>query len=199
MKAATQRVMAFGILMLVLGLALSSGFGDSASALSNAAPVYLPLILNEPTPVAARPLVFLGPVGTSTGGTAFVDQPPDNGDVIVVQIRSGQVVDNVQFILSTGALGAHGGGGGDLAQFTLVSGEYIAAINGTAGCVVDQIYFVTNLRTSVAYGSGTGTDDPCGNGTGFSMAAPAGYEIVGLWGSAGALIDHLGVLARVRR
>lgn len=210
MKTLTQRLTVIAIFLFVLGFAYSQGQVTTAQP-DNTTPVFLPYVPNgwpiptlTPTPTVTptpsiRQLIALGPVGSSTGGDYFYDNPPETGKVVQVVIHSGQLLDNMQFVLNTGALAAHGGSGGDYASFDLLANEYITGFTGTAGCVVDQITIVTNYRNSPQYGWGTGSDDPCGNGSSFTLAAPAGYEIAGLWGYAGQFFDRFGALARQHR
>jgi hypothetical protein len=187
------------LLFLVLVIAL--GQGQVAADPSLVRLVYLPVVVKPPpTPTPSiRPLLPLGPVG-GTGGNPFWDQPPDSGRVIQVLIRSGMLLDSIEFILTTGSLGKHGGEGGDLhEEVVLLSGEYIIAFTGIAGCNVDKLSIHTNLRVFGPFGWGTGSDDPCGNGTEFALQPPPGYEIVGVWGRAGERVDQLGALARIHR
>jgi hypothetical protein len=83
----------------------------------------------------------------------------------------------------------HGGWGGTLYRVVFDPDEYIVALNGTAGLYLDSLSIVTNKRT-LTYGSGGDTP--------FSFAAPAGHEIVGLYGRAGGLFDNTGAIERVR-
>ena len=85
--------------------------------------------------------------------------------------------------------GMHGGWGGTLYRIVFAADEYIVALNGKAGLYLDALSIVTNKRT-LSYGSGGDTP--------FSFTAPAGHEIVGLYGRAAGLFDNTGAIERVR-
>lgn len=81
-----------------------------------------------------------------------------------------------------------GGGGGQLHQFTLQPGEYIASVKVKAGVVVDSVQFKTNMRVSDRFGGGGG-DRETTLGGGDDAQGP----VIGLLGRAGGVIDALGV------
>lgn len=203
MRAPVRQLMLLVVVAITLIIAV--GLGQATASPREPYVGYLPFIALEPTPtptlLPVRTVFSTGLVG-GNGGDPFSDLGtiPDTSYVTGVNIKSGMLVDNVQMVLNTGPLAAHGGPGGDTStSIILVSGEYIKSITGNAGCVVDQITIQTNLRTFGQYGWGTGANDTCGNGQGFTISVPPGYEIVGFLGRSGVLMDALGVLYRIHR
>jgi len=127
------------------------------------------------------------------GGNTFTD-PVIQTDVRVtaVQIRSGDLIDSVQFTYSlpngTTTSGArHGGSGGRTSTFQLADDEYITGISGRYGDSLDSIRIQTNKRTSQLYGGSGGNRD-------FQISIPAGNQAVGLIGRSGEYLDAIGLV-----
>lgn len=201
MKLLVQRAGFLLVVLIVLALAVQTVVTAQPSADSQ---VYLPIVSYWPTPTptptpTVRPIFTMGPFGGS-GGDFFQDSVPDPSYVTGVIIHSGFVVDNLQMVLNTGALGAHGGDGGVQQQLNLASDEYITEIDGSYGVPNISGWTATEI-TQITIRTNHGTYGPYGDGGGtlFAMAAPAGNEIVGFFGHAGIFVDQLGVLYRVHR
>jgi len=96
-----------------------------------------------------------------------------------IEVRSGDLVDFVNFHFTNGEKLVTGGGeGNEQEPFVLQPGEAIVEVKGGQGGLLDRIEFVTNKgRSSASYGGQGG--DP------FTMKAASGMVIVGLERSDG--------------
>ena len=134
-----------------------------------------------------------GPSGGS-GGEPFEDgNLPEGARVSEVRVWAGGAVDAIQFVLEAAGqfyeLPKHGGGGGTINVFTLLSDELLTGISGLYNGRIGQIRFHTSSgRSSAPYGRGGKAE--------FSFEAPAGGQIVGLFGRAGGMVDALGAITR---
>jgi hypothetical protein len=131
------------------------------------------------------------------GGHDFTQQVySTDGRVVEVRIRSQTAIDQIDVIVEDSAgrrrsVGAHGGEGGQTRPtLALDRDEYITAIRGRYGNVVDSLVIVTNKRTESFGGTG--------GGAAYDYEAPPGTEIAGFIGRAGNVIDAIGVLIRPR-
>ncbi|CAK9106577.1 unnamed protein product, partial [Durusdinium trenchii] len=95
-------------------------------------------------------------------------------EVKQIHVRSGALIDFIEFAFTTGEPLKIGEGKGDEQEpFTLEPGEVITEIHGGQGALLDRVQFVTSLgRTSSAYG-GTG-------GENFTFKVTEGKMITGL-------------------
>jgi hypothetical protein len=121
-----------------------------------------------------------------SGGNAFSDDLTQSCRVGAVNIRSGSLVDSIEFIYikpggGTYSGGQHGGSGGTGASFKLANGESIVRVDVRSGSKVDQLKFTTNLGN--VYG-------PYG-GNGGTPSAITG-QIGGIFGRSGSLLDNIG-------
>lgn len=142
-------------------------------------------------PASARQYGSTQVIGGS-GGDAFSDsQPAAGARVTEVRIRSGERVDSVQMVytLSDGrtVLGPrHGGGGGQLHAIVLDFDEYIVALSGRYGEMIDSLRVVTNKREFQLFGGPGGSRD-------YRIDVPYGYQAVGFAGRAGKYLDAIGL------
>ncbi|NTV65739.1 MAG: hypothetical protein HGA65_19705 [Oscillochloris sp.] len=131
-----------------------------------------------------------GPGGIPFEGYAV----PEGARLTEVHVFAEQFVHAIQFVYidvvgERVELPRIGGEGGVHHAFILGPEEYLSAISGLADWYIDQIRFHTNLRVSEDYGSdGTALE--------FTIEAPRGHAIVGLYGRADWFIDSLGIIAR---
>jgi len=104
-----------------------------------------------------------------------------------IQVRSGDLVDFVEFHYTRGeALITGGGQGNEQEPFLLGPGEVVVEVKGGQGGLLDGIEFITNKgRSSKAYGGSGG--DP------FNFKAGPGMMIVGLERNEGIAGKILGV------
>lgn len=178
-----------GILLLAIGLAFRQNL---VTAQTGATSIFLPLVSSGP-----RQLFQLSSTaGRSSGGNSYQDSVPDNVRLSEVWFSTGTFIDGVQFwyLQPDGMLytsGPHGSWGGSLYRLVFDADEYIVALNGKSALYMDSLSVVTNKRTFGPYG-GSGGD------TSFSISAPTGYEIAGLFGRAGGVLDYTGAMARSR-
>lgn len=150
-------------------------------------------------PATLRPILQLTPmVGWNVGGFSYKDTAPDDGRVSELWIwayaMEDTTVNSLQFwfVRLDGTVytpGKHGlSPNGDLHKLVFDPDEYIVRFEGRGGEFMDALSVVTNKRTYGPWG-GTG-------GNPFTIAAPAGYEISGLYGRYGRGLDWTGGLAR---
>jgi hypothetical protein len=133
------------------------------------------------------------------GGRPFLDPEPGPGArVVEVQVHSGEFVDAMQFVYMLGdgrtVMGPlHGGPGGQLGVFRLDPDEYLIGAAGRAGDYVDSIQFLTNKRTSPAFGGNGGRRE-------FRVDVPDNTQAIGLAGRGGQYLDAVGLtFAPLRR
>ncbi|CDW88448.1 UNKNOWN [Stylonychia lemnae] len=101
------------------------------------------------------------------------------GDISVIEIRAGSIVNGLQFTYGTVTAQPHGGYGQRLNYINLASGEKIVKVFIRAGDLLDGIGFVTNTGKRYWYGGDGGTY--------YEAVAPEGgylAAIRGLQGSA---------------
>jgi hypothetical protein len=121
---------------------------------------------------------------------------PTDGRVVEVRIRSQTTIDQIDVIVEDSAghrrsVGKHGGEGGQTRPtLVLDADEFITAVRGRYGNVVDSIEIVTNKRTESFGGTG--------GGAAYAYNAPPGTEIAGFIGRSQNVIDAIGVLIRPR-
>ena len=136
---------------------------------------------------------LFGPFGGNGGGNFWIS-PPNYSRLYAMAIRSGTLVDRIQFwyIRSDGTIytsGAGGGGGSYYLQY-FASGEYIYQVNGRSGAYVNRLSFFTRrIGSGATYRiltfGGTG-------GSPFYASVPAGHQLFGFWGRSGAYVDQIG-------
>ena len=114
------------------------------------------------------------------GGSPF----DSAGDAVrSIRIRSGTLIDSIQFVYWNGQTsGSYGGTGGSPATIDLSPGESIIVIVGQSGSLVDRLTFVTNFgRVFGPYG-----------GSGGSPFQVSNCNLRGIFGRSGSLIDAIG-------
>lgn len=131
---------------------------------------------------------FGGPHGTSYND---VNSLPAKPVVQVIEMRSGNRVDQVNLTLSNGITFVHSGTGGTANQLPLGSGEYITSVTMDSGQYngdtrVFYASFTTTLGRTMSGGSTTGTK--------VTYTAPAGRQIVGFHGRTGEELDKASVI-----
>ena len=131
-----------------------------------------------------------GPSG-GIGGHAFDDRPPGTAAHIrEIRVWSSSGLEALQIIHSQeGELIEHPKRGQSNSGFTIFKlepGEFITEITGRYSSYIDQIEIRTNLGKVKRFGSTSGLHD-------FQYSAPENYEISGIWGRAGRLVDAIGV------
>jgi hypothetical protein len=137
---------------------------------------------------------LFGPFG-GTGGSPFYIFPPNYSRLYAMAIRSGSLIDRIQFwyIRRDGTIytsGAGGTGGRYYLQY-FASGEYIYQVYGRSGRYVNRLSFYTRRLGSTATTYRTLTFGGTG-GSPFYATVPAGYQLFGFWGRAGAYVDQIG-------
>ncbi|WP_425144820.1 jacalin-like lectin [Deinococcus sp.] len=133
-----------------------------------------------------------GPSG-GHGGRAFEEESPLR--LAALRIRHAGRIDAVELLWDDGSHDAaahpaqlHGGSGGTAALFELRGAdEWLTRLSGRYGQTVDSLRLETNLGRFAEFG-GSGGDHA------FCYDVPAGYALVGLFGSAGHFLDALGVI-----
>lgn len=155
------------------------------------------------------PATFLfGPAG-GEGGRAFSDARvlESANDLLLstVSVSGDRFLDSiaVRYTSRSGELirgRRHGGTGGNAGQLVLGEGEYITAVSGLCGTLVDRIVIETNKRKeALAVGANFRILEPRSPFGGFyRYEAPKGSEIVGFFGRAATFVDALGVVCRER-
>ncbi|MFG1644543.1 jacalin-like lectin [Amycolatopsis sp. NPDC049252] len=120
---------------------------------------------------------------------------PAGGRATALTIRAGSRVDQVGLILADGTALNHGGSGGTAKTLTLAAGEYATtaylcrgSYNGHARIFYAR--FTTNTGKTLE--GGTTTSDCT------TYTAPAGRQIAGFHGRAGAEVDKLGLVFTAR-
>lgn len=131
-----------------------------------------------------------------SGGAVFDDSSYLNVDwqTQSLMIRSGDRVDAIQFSYTNGQNIRHGGNGGQEHRLDLQEGEFVTALEFSVGRNfwgvrrVHSVRLETNLGRVLAGGKVRSEK--------YRYTAPAGGQIVGLVGRAGAEVDALGVVIR---
>ncbi len=157
-----------------------------------------------------------GPSGGG-GGDHYLDILPDNYidrglyRISEIVVRSGDKIDAVTVTFEgygnpqTKRVG--GGGGDDNPSITLQQGEYIIAVYGRSGDVVDAIAFQTNFANYplrgghgeiVYYGGNGGRPFVYTISTSQLSADLPNEEIIGFFSHYGDKVDSIGVYARQR-
>jgi endonuclease/exonuclease/phosphatase family metal-dependent hydrolase len=126
-------------------------------------------------------------------GTAFndADDLPAGPSPRTLTLRGAARLDAVALTHADGTVLSHGGTGGTAASLTLAAGEHLTSVKLTRGqkdgrTRIFSAAFTTDRGRTLA--SGTPASDTT------TFTAPAGWQIVGFTGRAGAEIDKLGVL-----
>ncbi|MEO0650635.1 MAG: jacalin-like lectin [Planctomycetota bacterium] len=148
-------------------------------------------LLGMAVPAAAQDTTLVGPAG-GNGGDSFGVVIPEGGRIVEFFGRSGSVLDRIGFrwVDAQGnfnTAGPFGGGGGNSFSLPLV-GEYFESLQVTAGSKVDQIEICSDAGICTVQGGNGGSTFPA-----FQLD---GFEIVGIHGSAGSVVDSLGVFLR---
>ncbi len=153
-------------------------------------------------------LLLCGPTG-GEGGRAFSDAALlgrfPGATVSRVTVRADRFLDAITLDYvdaNEGLVGGrrHGGDGGEAHALTLRRGEYITAVSGRFGTLVDSIAIDTNRRErALAAGAHFRILEPrTPFGGEYRYEAPAGYEIAGFLGRSATFVDALGVILRPR-
>ena len=128
-----------------------------------------------------------------SGGNAFSAQDvPSGARIAEIRVFSSDRIDSVQMIYDlpdgTALDGQrYGGSGGRLRVFRLDSDEYITAISGRYGTVIQSLQIQTNKKTSPLYGGSGGSRS-------FQIDVPSGSQAVGFTGRAGQYLDAIGLI-----
>jgi hypothetical protein len=180
------------------GLEIAGFLGRAGTVLDAIGPIYRGRIAAGST---AR--FRAGPVG-GQGGRAFSDGPLldrlGGSQVARVFVRGDRFVDAVQVSYRSGgdvvAGRRHGGSGGQEHGLDLARGEYITAVSGIRGTVVDQLVVDTNRRErALVAGYHLRYFEPRSPfGAFYRFEAPPGTAIVGFFGRSGTFVDALGVI-----
>lgn len=80
-----------------------------------------------------------------------------------------------------------GGNGGNWSHIYLSEGEYIIAVNGRSGTLIDQLTFITNKRRVLGPYGGNGGNE-------FNIDLPRGGKVIGFSGRSGQAIEQFGVI-----
>jgi hypothetical protein len=156
-------------------------------------------MLSDHYPIAAEfrwrldPGLSMSDVFGGPHGTPFTDVPvvPIGTPVSQLRLRAGSRVDGVGLTLASGLSYDHGGAGGRPNNLDLGVGEYLTSVTLNAAQHNDRTRiffarFVTDLGRTLAGGSPTSNT--------VTYTAPAGWQISGFHGRAGAEVDQLGVI-----
>ncbi|MFI6038917.1 jacalin-like lectin [Streptomyces sp. NPDC051315] len=126
-------------------------------------------------------------------GTAFndADDLPTAVAPRTLTLRGGSRLDAVSLTHYGGTTLTHGGTGGTAASLTLAAGEHLTSVKLTQGqkdgrTRIFSAAFTTDRGRTLS--AGTATSDTR------TFTAPAGWQIVGFTGRAGAEVDKLGVV-----
>ena len=130
--------------------------------------------------------------GSNAQGSSFADYPRPGNEIAAIRIRGGNKVDAVQFTYraANGVLFAaarHGGGGGDERTYIFQPGEFLTGIYGYAGDVITCLGFTTTRTSYQTHGNCSGVS--------FSIRAPHGFRVRGIYGRSGDLLDGIGLYA----
>jgi len=133
----------------------------------------------------------------SSGGAPFTDydtieslvQQGKKFTVKTIEIRAGSIIDKIKFTLTTNDTFDHGSSGGVLKKLDLDDSEFISKVEYTFGgyrdyYVLGWIKFTTSKGRTVEGGNR--------DGQAHMTEADKGYQIVGMHGRKGSLIDKLG-------
>ncbi len=139
----------------------------------------------------ANPAYHLGAQFGGPHGGHFndVDAVPAGARATAVGLRAGSRIDQISLTLAGGTTLRHGGTGGTAQSLTLGAGEYVASATVCRGrhdgrTRIFSVRLTTNLGAGLA--GGTATAD-CSTWT-----APAGRQLAGFHGRAGAELDKIG-------
>jgi endonuclease/exonuclease/phosphatase family metal-dependent hydrolase len=132
--------------------------------------------------------VMGGPHGDAFNDAAILPASPA---LTRLSLRAGERVDQVGFTLANGHVVSHGGGGGAASGLDLASDERVQSAvlcQGERSGRTRVFYaaFTTSRGRTLAGGSRTGS---CA-----TFHAPAGWQVVGFHGRAGAEVDKLGLV-----
>lgn len=133
-----------------------------------------------------------GPAGGTDGGDWIDTQNPGDLQISEIRVWTGRTIDGIQMVAKT-ADGVrdrelHGQTTNNLQVFKIEDGEYLTAISGRCGGLVDSITARTNTgRTSPRMGGTGGYMD-------FHFEAPPGFQIIGIFGRGNRSISSLGVV-----
>ncbi|MDA1360112.1 jacalin-like lectin [Glycomyces luteolus] len=120
----------------------------------------------------------------------------DAGDSArVLRLRAGERVDSIGATLADGTVLDHGGSGGTVRELTLAAGEYPVALRVCQAqhdgrTRIFYARFTTSAGRTLEGGTATGE---CA-----TFTAPAGWQIAGFHGRAGAALDKVGVVCTRR-
>ena len=151
----------------------------------------LALCLLFPLVTLANTNVTLLNTSGGAGGATFVDMAGERGQVSSITVRSGDLIDNVQFTYRYGNKlvkgPAHGGKGGRSSTFKLKRGEVSTEMGGRSGGKVDSLYIKTSRGRKMAWGGKGGNRI-------FRFTGSKQAPIIGVWGRSGSLIDAIGAV-----
>lgn len=137
--------------------------------------------------------IRVGPVG-GDGGNPFDNYSvPFGAQVSEVHLLVGDFIDAIQLVCIQAdgervVLDKLGGLGGSHKVFTLDTDEYIVGLSGNAERYVNNIRIHTNKRSSELFGGR-------GQAENFTLMAPEGMAVNGLFGREDWFIDQLGIIA----
>ena len=124
------------------------------------------------------------------GGGSFFDYR-ESADVAAIVIRSGSLIDSIKLVYRNpdGSINVgdqHGGNGGGQTIHNLAVGEFVFAIHGRTGGVVDSLSFTTNHGRVLGPHGGNG-------GGSFSVG---NCRLRGIYGRSGSLLDAIGFVCK---
>lgn len=144
---------------------------------------------------------YAGPAGLP-GGTHYSDQC-GTGKLVGLSVYTGWYLDSVRMICDNGFGGAspegswYGGNGGSPRTLQCDDGFVVRGIHGRDGNYVDRIGITCAYEDDPSITYTIGSVGGSG-GSQFSFSCPAGTEASGIFGSAGMLVDELGLHCKGR-
>ncbi|XP_078171477.1 agglutinin-like [Carex rostrata] len=158
----------------------------------------------RPLPMASTPALTrnqvliqkIGPVG-GHGGTTFDMDTTGISRIVKISVRVSTVINSfgVSFVRDgrEETAGMWGNTPGKLVEFELQPSEYITSIKGHIGDLVP-----TTVINSITFETNLGSFGPYGRNVGVPFELPAfGGQIIGFHGSAGDVLDRIGVYIQV--
>lgn len=165
------------------GLAATGFYGQSGLLASTPQLDRIGLVTS---PAASAPNLGPASLGRWGGSTAFDDTAAPGGAITGLDIWVGTFVEGIQLRTTAGPLPRRGTDTGTRFSITLEPGEGISTISGGAGWYVDWLTVRTTTGRILGPYGGRG-------GATFTLRGPTGTSVVGLFGSAGTIVDSLGI------
>ncbi|CAN6372835.1 unnamed protein product [Urochloa humidicola] len=151
-----------------------------------------------PTGCLQYSVTKIGPWGGKGGAPQDITDASTIKHLESITIRSGLVVDSIQYSYvdyagQTHSAGPWGSSGGGPQTIQLADSEFVTQVSGTTGIfngatLVTSIKFVTNLKTYGPWGQE--------NGTPFTVPVQPNGRVVGFFGRGGLYLDAIGLYVR---